>query len=250
MSKTEAKSFILYNSFWSVFELLNMEQRGELVTAIFEYERLGDLKSELSPILAVAFASIKDTLMRDRAAYAEKCEKNVENGKKGGRPKKTAPEAFALKTERFFEKPKKGDNDNGNGNENENNNDTDSGNWSGIGVSFGERQGSEPPTEESRGIPPLSTRSATQGAPRLNSEDTARLVSFGLTHEYINAREKRATSYAKKNGADVIEVLLRWWQEDANKKRTRVSPTPQAEQRSVYAEEWLNALIDRQESLD
>lgn len=246
MSQNEAKSFIIYHSFWSIFALLSMEQRGELVTAIFEYERLGDLKSELSPILEIAFAGIKDTLKRDRAAYAEKCEKNAENGKKGGRPKKSAPEAFAAETERFFEKPKKPYNDNGNGNENENINDTDIGNGSGIGASPVKWQGNQPPTEQDRGAPPLSTRSAARGAPRLNSEDTESLVSFGLTHEYIKTREKRARSYAKKYGANVRDVLISWWQEDEKKKRTQLSPAPGVEQKSVYAEEWLSALVEGQ----
>lgn len=257
MSKNEANSFILYNSFWSVFALLSMKQRGELVTAIFEYERLGHLTTELSPILEIAFAGIKDTLQRDRAAYAEKCVKNAENGKKGGRPKKTPTEASTVKTERFFEKPKKPYNDNENGNENENYNDIDNGNGNGIYIPVDSAQDNQPPSEQDRGLPPisdlsdlsdLSARSAPEAAPRLDSEDKARLISFGLTHEYIKAREKRAISYAKKNGASVYDVLISWWQADVKQKRTQLSPAPHVEQKSVYAEEWLNALINEQMS--
>ena len=146
--------------------------------------------------------------MRDRAAYAEKCEKNVENEKKGGRPKKTAAEAFAEKTERFFEKPKKPYNDNENGNDNENYNDIYNGIGNGIGIPVDSSQGNQPPSEKSRGVSPVPTSSAaTRAAPRLDSEVKARLVSFGLTHEYIKAREKRAIAYAQKNGANVYDVL-------------------------------------------
>ncbi len=99
-----------------------MEDRGKLITAIFEYSRVGSVSVELSPIVQMAFSIIRDTLDRDHEAYLEKCRRNAENAKKGGRPKKDmAPDSE--KTERFFSKPKKPDNDN----DNDNDNDTDNG---------------------------------------------------------------------------------------------------------------------------
>ncbi|MBE6706892.1 MAG: hypothetical protein E7577_04535 [Ruminococcaceae bacterium] len=244
MSQVEAKSFILYNNFWNVFALLSMEQRGELVTAIFEYERLGHLTAELSPYVAIAFAGIKDTLTRDRAAYAEKCEKNAANAKKGGRPKKTSTEAFAQETERFFEKPYN-DNDNRNGNENDNKNNTDIAidSGSGMDISACAPQGNKPPTEQNGGLSSLPLGSASpSSAPRLDSENKARLISFGLTHEYIAAREKRAIAYAKKNAVSVYDVLISWWKADVKQKR--VPPSAPQNSKSEYAEEWLAALVN------
>lgn len=249
MPKNEAKSFILYHSFWSIFALLSMEQRGELVTAIFEYERLGHLATELSPILEIAFAGIKDTLQRDREAYAEKCEKNAENGKKGGRPRKAEATDTAPKTERFFEKPKKAYNDNDIENENENDIGIDSGN--GNITPYSVTQGNKSKAAQDRGLSPVPyppERSAPPAAPRLRREDKERLISFGLTEEYVSSREDRAAAYAKKNAVDVYDVLISWWQADVKQKRTQLSPAPHVEQKSVYAEEWLNALINEQAS--
>ena len=85
MSQT---SFILYQSYKNQFSLLSMEQRGQLITAIFNYNETSEAGLELDPLCAMAFSFIKDTLDRDTRSYEERCEKNRENGKKGGRPKK------------------------------------------------------------------------------------------------------------------------------------------------------------------
>ena len=124
-------SFIMYHSFNSPFELLDMEQRGILITAIFEYQMYGEVKISLTPLVNMAFVCIKDTLDRDARAYAETCKRNSENGKRGGRPRRNqAVENQVLereeKTDRFFSKPKKADNDTEN--ETENYFDTDAGN--------------------------------------------------------------------------------------------------------------------------
>ena len=124
-------SFIMYHSFNSPFELLDMEQRGILITAIFEYQMYGEVKISLTPLVNMAFVCIKDTLDRDARTYAETCKRNSENGKRGGRPRRNqAVENQVLereeKTDRFFSKPKKADNDTEN--ETENYFDTDAGN--------------------------------------------------------------------------------------------------------------------------
>ena len=124
-------SFIMYRSFNSPFELLDMEQRGILITAIFEYQMYGEVKISLTPLVNMAFVCIKDTLDRDARAYAETCKRNSENGKRGGRPRRNqSVENQVLereeKTDRFFSKPKKADNDTEN--ETENYFDTDAGN--------------------------------------------------------------------------------------------------------------------------
>ena len=147
MKHTDKKSFILYGDFFELFGLLSMEERGRLITAIFNYENAGVYPSELSDAARMAFVCIRNTLDRDRAAYEEKCEKNTENGKKGGRPRKSekientlteSGEFFSEKTERFSEKPQKADSDNDSGTDSgtdseiDNDTDTDSGADSGT----------------------------------------------------------------------------------------------------------------------
>ena len=101
MSIEERNSFQLYHNFYNQFKLLGMEERGELITAIFEYAKDQTASRELSPLVNMAFSCMKDTLDRDREKYERICEKNAENGKKGGRPRKANTDIFSEKTERF-----------------------------------------------------------------------------------------------------------------------------------------------------
>lgn len=130
MNKKEPKSFILYCNFENQFKLLSLEERGILISAIFEYARERKFECELPPLVNMAFSLIKDTMDRDYEEYLERCEINAINGRKGGRPRKVEESdepTFTPKTERYFEKPKKAYNDNYNGNNNENKNDSDNG---------------------------------------------------------------------------------------------------------------------------
>ena len=118
MQKTSKNSFVLYHNFFNQIVLLDMQARGELITAIYQYETCGELTMELSPMVMMAFSFIKDSLDRDRKAYEARVESSRENGKKGGRPKNSQSEI----THSVYAKPRKADNgnDNGNGNDNEN----------------------------------------------------------------------------------------------------------------------------------
>ncbi len=83
----ERKSFVLYHSYAAALEMLSMEERGQLITAIFAHETDMKEPQSMSDSVRMAFAFISDTLTRDSEAYEEKCRKNAENGKKGGRPR-------------------------------------------------------------------------------------------------------------------------------------------------------------------
>ena len=85
---TEKKSFVMYLDFWEQLEFLSCEQRGELITAVYEYVRNGEVESAISPIAKAVFLGVKQALDRDARAYEETCKRNKENGKHGGRPKK------------------------------------------------------------------------------------------------------------------------------------------------------------------
>ena len=78
-------SFVLYTKYSEQLELLSMEQRGELFTAIFEYMKGND--PNIDGVVAMAFSFIKTQLDADAEKYEEVCRKRAEAGKKGGRPK-------------------------------------------------------------------------------------------------------------------------------------------------------------------
>ena len=89
-------SFILYKQHFKQIELLTMEERGQLLTAI-----LCHVNGESAPPVEIAvkllLTPIAERIDIDTAKYNEICEKNAENGKKGaefgklgGRPKKLA----------------------------------------------------------------------------------------------------------------------------------------------------------------
>lgn len=103
-------NFILQNSHKDLFNTLTDSQAGKLIKAIFQYEESGEIPN-LSPATQMAFVSIRGTLDKNAEKYAKVVERNRENGKRGGRPKK---EEKPKKASGFFgnpTKPKKADND-------------------------------------------------------------------------------------------------------------------------------------------
>ena len=84
----DKKSFILYGSYYEQIMMLSLEERGQLITAIYEYDRSGEVSVELSGMAAMAFSFIRSAMNRDKAEYEEKCSKNRASGRQGGRPKK------------------------------------------------------------------------------------------------------------------------------------------------------------------
>lgn len=93
----DKNSFLMYLDYEEQFNLLTDEQIGQLMRAIYQYEKTREVP-ELEGILKMAFSFMKTQLDRDREKYQAKCEKNKENGSKGGRPKK---QKDISKTERF-----------------------------------------------------------------------------------------------------------------------------------------------------
>ncbi|MBQ9760776.1 MAG: hypothetical protein IJW16_05455, partial [Clostridia bacterium] len=103
------KSFLLYASYGSMIARLSLEERGTLLTALFDYVNGWEVDEENMTVpVAIVFCTIRDGIDRDREAYEEKCAKNTANGRLGGRPKKDQ------KTDRFFDEPKKANNNNNN----------------------------------------------------------------------------------------------------------------------------------------
>ena len=88
----------MYLDYEEHFKLMTDEQLGQLLRAIMEYEKTRQVP-QLDGMVKMAFSFIKAQLERDREKYEEKCAKNKENGKRGGRPKKNQTDIE--KTERF-----------------------------------------------------------------------------------------------------------------------------------------------------
>lgn len=77
---------------------LSMEQRGELLTALFDYAASGSIP-KLDGVTGFAFEVFRERIDTSLVAYEEVCQKNRENGRKGGRPRKN--QTVSEKTERF-----------------------------------------------------------------------------------------------------------------------------------------------------
>lgn len=71
-------TFIMRAGYRNQFARLSMEERGELITAILDYEN-GLEPTFSSPILGMAFSFIKDDLDYNAGQYAKKCQQNREN---------------------------------------------------------------------------------------------------------------------------------------------------------------------------
>ena len=96
-------SFVLYTSYLQQINLLNLEQRGALFTALLAYASGEDLP-EMDGMTQMCFAFIKQDMDENREKYEAVCQKRAEAGKKGGRPKTNGLEEEAKKTNAF---PKK-----------------------------------------------------------------------------------------------------------------------------------------------
>lgn len=101
----DKRSFVLYFDLFEELEMLSIEQRGQWITAIFNYVRDGELPTFEDLGLKMMFSQTRRCLDRDAEKYARICARNSANGAKGGRPPKNR--ADNEKTERFSGKAKK-----------------------------------------------------------------------------------------------------------------------------------------------
>ena len=72
------KSFVLYTNYAKYFAKLSTRERGELITAIFDYHITGKSSETLTDKADMAFAFICDQLDRDREKYKSRCKKNAD----------------------------------------------------------------------------------------------------------------------------------------------------------------------------
>lgn len=123
-------SFVFYTEYREHLSMLPLEQVGELMLALIDYQETGEVPDlPKGSALAMCFSFIKKRMDKDNSKYEEKCERNRSNGKKGGRPTKETdnpeteenpnkPNGFSenrtviSETEENPTEPKKADNDN------------------------------------------------------------------------------------------------------------------------------------------
>lgn len=84
-------SFVLYTEYAKHLELLSMEQRGVLFTAIMAFET-GEEMPDMDGMTKMAFSFISEQLLRDKEKYESICKKRSAAGQSGGRPKANADE--------------------------------------------------------------------------------------------------------------------------------------------------------------
>lgn len=106
-------SFLVYLDNEVVIQKLPDEDAGKLFKALFLYSRektKPDFDDNLA--LSITFDILSTAIDRDAERYYNRCQKNRENGRKGGRPRNNQPLIDETeKSERFFAKPKKADKD-------------------------------------------------------------------------------------------------------------------------------------------
>jgi hypothetical protein len=96
------KSFILHIDSLGILDELSDEQAGQLFKLIHSFHNPNKPKqTQITQVVNLAFYSFKSQFERDFEAYNNVCERNKNNGIKGGRPKNNNPR-----------KPKKADSKN------------------------------------------------------------------------------------------------------------------------------------------
>lgn len=109
MAKKKIDTFILRNDFFPQIKMLSREQRGDLLTAIFAYST-GEELPDMDMVTQMCFGFIKSSLDSNSEKYQAKCDKNRENGARGGRPSSKPNGSGNNRTvsdesERFSEEP-------------------------------------------------------------------------------------------------------------------------------------------------
>lgn len=98
-------SFIAYFEWEENCEDLTDDEFGKLMRAVFQYAKNGLKPTFSDRTMKACWKPIMQAVKRTQDSYEAKCEKNRENGKKGGRPKKTEELEKTEKANGFFQNP-------------------------------------------------------------------------------------------------------------------------------------------------
>ena len=103
------KDSMIYLFEWDeMCEDLTDEEYGKLIRAVSKYAQTGEKSTFPDRMLRSNFKTMIKATDRFSAKYKEICEKNRENGKRGGRPKTEKPNGFSenpKKPNGFFQNP-------------------------------------------------------------------------------------------------------------------------------------------------
>jgi hypothetical protein len=108
-------SFLLYTDYMEQIAMLNLEQRGILLTALMQYQMQEDLP-EMDDMTKMAFSFISANVRRNNEKYSNIVEKRRKAGRKGAQ----------RRWQNMANVANAGDNDNDNVNDNDNDNVNDS----------------------------------------------------------------------------------------------------------------------------
>ena len=75
-------SFILHAHYEKQLKMLNMEQRGLLITALFDYQITNKVPEIEDSVVQMAFSFIAEQMDYDRSVYEKKCEQNRNSANK------------------------------------------------------------------------------------------------------------------------------------------------------------------------
>lgn len=111
---TKRKSFILHIDSLGILDSLSDEQAGKLFKAIKSYQVDDELTTD--EVIKLVFFPFKSQFERDNEKYKTICDRNKNNGLKGGRPKASETE----KTQSVIKEPRKADSDSKNDSDSDN----------------------------------------------------------------------------------------------------------------------------------
>ena len=121
---SKRKSFVLYTSYANQIERLSLEEKGELLEAIFDYQIKGETEDGLSPFVDLIFSFMKTQFDNDRKKYEEKCARLDRNKRKINKKDRTDICRNQTDICRYHTEISS-DNDNDNVNDNVNDNDNE-----------------------------------------------------------------------------------------------------------------------------
>lgn len=100
-------SFLLYEEYYEPIKMLSTQDKGLLLTALYEYHMTGEV-IQLPAAAKILFQFIRQRMDYNQEKYKEVCNRNKANGSKGGRPSNDEKEE-TQKTQSVFEETQKSD---------------------------------------------------------------------------------------------------------------------------------------------
>lgn len=234
-------SFVIHTDSLSVFQMMTLEQRGALFTAVAAFHRGSNEELEemlRDPVVGVAFLSMKERFIRDAKEYAKRCEANRKNARAGGL--KRAENMKSEKGGKKGGKPKVASAADGKRPLPDIDIDTDVDTDDGIDtvsthVDDKERHTGVCPKKDGLSLPPSPPEESEFGKfnawLRKNCPNVLKLQSQMTEAQYHKLREK---GYTKTEICEALEDLNNW--KDFPKKRTNVYRSTLDELRKKYGE--------------